>query len=110
MRTILVTALIGLSTTAQADYVVVLGSYPMALARAATHNTVNVIKAANACDLRPKVGKSSQLLGLRPGLTIQIVGPYETRRQAEAIRNLARRCIPDAFVKETLIRNADDDE
>ncbi len=126
MRTIMKAAAAGaaaailtftLQTSAKAQsaddgWFVVVGSYSASrkLEDEATANTVRVVKAANRCGFRPTIARSNSYLGMRPGLTVQVIGGY--RREVDARRVLAvvQRCVPDAFVKRTISLNVEDEE
>jgi hypothetical protein len=79
-------------------YWVIVGSVPTH-DMAAWERAGRAVKAkAAACGIDPLDDMSDHFAGFRPGYNVFLVGPYD-RGKALAVRDVARGCIPDAYVK-----------
>jgi hypothetical protein len=58
-----------------------------------------ITTAAARCGLQTFNDFSAKFRGFAPGHNVFLIGPYPTRVEADRTVILARRCIPDAYVK-----------
>jgi hypothetical protein len=56
-------------------------------------------KRAAGCGLRVANDLSAKFQGFRPGYKVFFVGPFQSRDAADRTAVVARRCVPDAYVK-----------
>ena len=80
-------------------YWVILGSVPTTdpVSWEAQGRAVRAKSAA--CGLQPFDDYSANFQGFVPGYNVFVVGPFETTAEATHVRDGARRCISDAYVK-----------
>lgn len=80
-------------------YWVILGSVPTVdpVSWEAQGRAVRAKSAA--CGLEPFDDYSANFHGFVPGYNVFVVGPFETTAEATHVRDGARRCISDAYVK-----------
>ena len=78
---------------------VVIGSFPAENTAAMVTEVREVSAAAARCGLQSFNDFSSKFRGFRPGFNVFVVGPYRSRADADATATVARRCLPDAYVK-----------
>lgn len=56
--------------------------------------------AARRCGLEPFLDFSSKFRGFSPGYSVVVVGAYGSRSRARGVLAQARRCVPDAYIKQ----------
>lgn len=56
--------------------------------------------AARRCGLRPHQDFSSKFRGFVPGYVVVVVGAFGSQSQARSVLAQARRCVPDAYIKQ----------
>lgn len=104
-RLALVMCLVSSTALAQSlpgGWFVVAGSYPYRAPEGAALNAARVRMEAARCGFTVRTANSDQLLDARPGLVVQVIGGYARRADAERAVAVLRRCIPDAYVKNTV--------
>jgi len=81
-------------------YWVILGSVPTHDIRSWESQGRRVLNKASACGFEPFDDLSEKFTGFVPGYDVFVVGPYASLKEASQVRDIARRCIPDAYVKQ----------
>ena len=76
---------------------VIIGSYPDDGGSEALLRKVS--GAAARCGLESFNDTSGKFRGFQPGHMVFVVGPYPSRGAANSAAAVAKRCIPDAYVK-----------
>lgn len=56
--------------------------------------------AARRCGLRPHQDFSSKFRGFVPGYVVVVVGAFSSQSKAKSVLAQARRCVPDAYIKQ----------
>lgn len=56
--------------------------------------------AARRCGLRPHQDFSSKFRGFVPGYVVVVVGAFGSQSKARSVLAQARRCVPDAYIKQ----------
>jgi hypothetical protein len=82
-----------------AGWWVIIGSFSAENTPAMTMEFREVGAPAARCGLRSFNDFSVKFRGFQPGYNVFVVGPYTSRGDADAAVIVARRCIPDAYVK-----------
>jgi len=85
-----------LPASAQAEWYVVIGSYP-----ASDYDSPEkALASAARCGFAEGQWENSSMIeDFAPDLHVAYLGPTSSRAQAEAIRRKVAPCVPDAFVK-----------
>lgn len=79
---------------------VVVASAPDLPPRAADAKTREIVARMRRCGFVPYNDFSSKFSGFRPGLMVYVLGAYATRDEADYVREAARACSPNAYLKE----------
>lgn len=83
-----------------AGYWVVLGSLSIEADKSLWEKSGRAVQAnARRCGIDPFDDYSDKFDGFVPGYDVFVVGPFTTKGAALAVRDDARECIPDAYVK-----------
>jgi hypothetical protein len=99
----LAAALAAFATPAAAEWYIVMASFP----QGAVAVDDEVYRIANHCDLDARRGEGFDLIGMNPDITLVYLGPYQTRAKATRALPAARRCVPDAYLKNATPRPPD---
>jgi hypothetical protein len=82
-----------------AGWWVVVGSFSVNRPEEMSAERESITTAVGRCGLQTFNDFSAKFRGFAPGFNVFLVGPYASRVEADQIVILARRCIPDAYVK-----------
>lgn len=93
-------ALAVLATPAAAECYVVMASF----AQGAPEADDEVYRIENQRDLPAVRGEGFDLVGMNPDITLVYLGPYKTKTRATRALPAARRCVPNAYVKQATPR------
>jgi hypothetical protein len=85
-------------------YFIIAGSHYLNRPVSAKAGTIDVTSRAQDCGFGVNNRYSTDIDGLRPGLVVQTIGPYQSRASVDRALSKLKRCVPDAFVKETTVR------
>lgn len=89
-----------LPAPALADFFVILHTEPDR-GPASDRSIQRVKRSIDAkCGVRARVTQTSALEGINQNLMIVFLGEYPSRQRAMRVRDAARQCVPDAYIKE----------
>jgi hypothetical protein len=102
-RICMVLALLALVTAAhaaeRAGWYVVVGSFPEDATARMAGDMQRISATMAKCGLTTFNGFSGKFRGFRTGYNVFVVGPYVLQNDANAALTVAKRCVPDAYIK-----------